>query len=80
MFAVGARVFVKHEVDKYPTGLVPVGERGIVVYNDGLTIRVKMDRPIKGYEEWNNEVYFDVDGNVWQEDYIAENYLEEEPK
>lgn len=76
MFNVGARVRVKQVVDKYPIGIVPVGTTGIVTYNDGVIVHVLMDTPIAGYEEWNNEVYFDADEDALTEEWLASEYLE----
>ena len=61
---IGERVELRHEVERFPHFVVAAGEQGTVSYNHqdehGGTIAVRMDNPIDGAEEWNNEVQWDA--------------------
>ena len=64
MFKEGERVELRHDVDRYPHFVADAGEHGTVSYTHedahGGTIAVRMDNPINGAEEWNNEVQWDA--------------------
>lgn len=58
----GTRVRTTQIIDRFPHFIVRPGMEGIVTICNEQTIAVKMDEPIKGAEEWNNEVIWsDVD-------------------
>ena len=63
-FKIGARVELRHEVERFPHFVVAAGEQGTVSYNHqdehGGTIAVRMDNPIDGADEWNNEVQWNT--------------------
>jgi hypothetical protein len=58
---VGQRVKTAVNCDFYPDFIIPAGSEGTVIGVDEIGgevayITVKFDKPIKGCEEWNNEV------------------------
>ena len=67
-FPVGARVVTLEPIDRFPHFMVGAGRTGTVSVSDDHTLAVKMDDPIAGAEEWDNEI-------VWYENdrlYAAE--------
>ena len=59
--AVGARVRLKHDVDRYPHFIAPKGAEGIVVNHDPhdpALVAVRLDEKVEGAEEWENEVHW----------------------
>jgi hypothetical protein len=57
---LGTRVRMRHDVDRWPNFVVPVGYEGvvttIVVDQHDVMVGVQMDLPIPGCEPWDNEV------------------------
>lgn len=55
---IGYRFRLMHDVDRFPDFIAPAGRTGTVtVISDDLW--AKMDLPIAGAEEWDNELYWD---------------------
>lgn len=54
----GQRVKFIDPYDVYPHFVVERGATGTVTYANDEMVSVKMDAPISGAEEWNNEVMF----------------------
>jgi hypothetical protein len=57
----GKRVVLKRDVDRYPDFIAPAGLTGLIVEMEPDFIRVKMDLPVKGAEQWDNEVHWMYD-------------------
>jgi hypothetical protein len=73
MFPSGTRVTARYNVDRYPHFLVPKGATGTVLdQGDGLFV-VKLDQPVAGCEEWDQEIYYaDSDGSSMVADWYGE--------
>jgi len=54
--AIGTRVRLRCDVDRYPDFVARAGATGTVVLNDAYLLAVRMDAPIRGAEEWDNQV------------------------
>lgn len=52
---------MKRDVDRYPDFVVPEGMTGVIMELWSDFIRVKMDRPVKGAEPWDNELHWMYD-------------------
>lgn len=65
--AVGSRWRLRHNVDRYPHFIAPEGAYGTVTDTYDSNISLKLDEPLAGAEDWDNEV-------VWAEDPKAENF------
>ena len=65
-FAVGDRVALTRDVERFPDFIAPKGATGTVVMaeRDGA-LAVRMDQAITGAEEWDNEIH-------WHDDYVAD--------
>lgn len=55
-FVEGERVELTRDVERYPHFIAPEGARGTVVHVSPEQFSVRMDEPIEGAEEWDNEV------------------------
>ena len=63
----GARVRLRRNVERFPHFIAPAGAAGVVSFvgaGPGGSVCVKLDAPLAGAEEWDNEV-------VWTEDDLA---------
>jgi hypothetical protein len=62
--SVATRVRLRHDVDRFPHFIAEAGEWGTVVHtpesDSAGTLCVRMDAPIAGAEEWDNEVVWSV--------------------
>lgn len=58
--AVGARVLFVDQLDRYPFFTVPAGATGVVTNSDDDYYAVKVDQPIAGAEEFDNEVIWSL--------------------
>lgn len=58
--AIGARVRLVHDVDRYPHFMAIAGSEGVVVHRPGGdpsgTFCVRMDEEIAGAEDWENQI------------------------
>lgn len=65
---VGDRIRTTEELEFFPHFNLPAGAEGTVVSFDAKSVQVKMTEPIKGCEEWNNEIGFDRLGfsSAWE--------------
>lgn len=52
----GTRVRLRRDVDRYPHFVAPQGAEGTVTKNGDDFLAVKLDEPLDGAEEWDNEV------------------------
>lgn len=52
------------EVDRYPDFQAPEGLTGVIVFYDGEMISVRMDKPLKGAEPWDNEIQWHIDSSL----------------
>lgn len=60
--AVGARVALTHDVERYPHFVAPAGAVGTVVdHGDPNLYAVRLDELLEGAEEWANEVHWILD-------------------
>jgi hypothetical protein len=60
--AVGARVRLVHDVERYPHFVALAGATGVVVdVGDPNLYAVRLDEPLAGAEEWSNEVHWILD-------------------
>lgn len=60
----GMRVRWPEPADHYPHFIVPKGATGTVILSSDVgdpAIVVRLDRPLAGAEEWNNEVHWPLD-------------------
>jgi len=56
-FKPGTRVALKHDVDRYPHFIAAAGSVGTVVSTgDDRVFAVRLDEPLAGAEDWDNEV------------------------
>jgi len=60
---VGDRYRLARDVDRYPHFIAPSGAAGTITQADAHGIALKLDEPLPGAEEWDNEV-------VWAEDQV----------
>ena len=60
---VGQRVALARDVERYPNFIARQGMMGTIVGNDGGMLRVRMDDPLPGAEDWDNEVQW-----LWADD------------
>lgn len=63
MFTVGERVELLRDVERYPHFIAPKGATGTVTGVDEELVRVRLDQPLPGAEEWGNEVQWHRDWN-----------------
>lgn len=61
MIYEGDRVFLVHDVERFPHFIARKGLTGTVLEMSSDLIRVKMDKPLPGAEEWDNEVHWTED-------------------
>ena len=53
--AVGTRVRLRHDIDRYPHFIAPAGSLGTVVCNDNpYVFSVQLDLNLAGAEDWDN--------------------------
>ena len=55
-FTPAMRVVLLQDVERYPYGIVKAGQTGVVVESTENFLRVKLDLPADGFEEWGNEL------------------------
>jgi hypothetical protein len=61
-FPVGALVRLRHDVDRYPHFIAPADSIGVVVdVGDSSVFAVRLDEPLPGAEDWENEVHWSND-------------------
>ena len=67
-YKVGDRVRLRHDVDRYPHFVADAGSTGVVVEVveaslpvQGHFLAVRMDEPLPGAREWDNEIHWDED-------------------
>lgn len=58
---VAARVQLAHDVERYPHFIAPAGALGTVVGHDNGMYSVRLDKPLAGAEDWDNEVHWYLD-------------------
>lgn len=63
--AVGARVRLLQDVERFPHDIVRAGETGTVELVDGTLISVKLDQPHPNLAEWDNCLHWNED-NAYQ--------------
>lgn len=61
MLAINTRVRTTQVIDRYPHFLAPAGATGTVVAVEPSFVAVRMDEPIEGAEEWNNQIHWGPD-------------------
>lgn len=52
----GDRVRLRRDVERYPHFTVPEGQTGTVVEASDELIAVRLDEPVEGAEEWDNQL------------------------
>ena len=55
----GTRVVLTRDVDRYPFFLAEAGMRGVVTTAQPGNVWVRLDRPLRGAEDWDNEIQWD---------------------
>ena len=62
-FAIGQRVRLRHDVDRFPHFIAAAGSTGTVVdvAGDMSIFAVRLDEPLAGAEEWDNEVHWYIE-------------------
>jgi hypothetical protein len=63
-FEIGDRVRLRRPVDRYPHTLVPEGATGVVTSASASDFRTRLDAPVLGLDEWNNEVHWDSESEA----------------
>jgi hypothetical protein len=58
MFAVGDKVRLRLDVDRFPHFIARSGMTGVVSVSTENELAVKMDEPLNGAEEWDNQVWW----------------------
>lgn len=56
--SVGERVRLKNDVERYPHFIARAGSVGTVTESDEELVSVRLDLPLVGAEEWENEVHW----------------------
>ena len=56
----GARVRLTQAIDRFPDFIAPAGLTGTVVESTAHMFAVRMDAPLEGAEEWDNEVCWNL--------------------
>lgn len=54
--AVGSRWKLKRDVDRFPHFVAPAGAEGTITDTYDSNISLRLDEPLAGAEEWDNEV------------------------
>jgi len=57
-FPVGARVRLNHEIWRYPHFIAEKGLTGVVIEATEELFSVRMDEPLEGAEDWDNELHW----------------------
>lgn len=75
-FEDGDRVELVVDYDVYPHFIAPAGATGTVVDHgdDQIVLAVRLDEPLAGAEDWDNEVHW-LDGNAELNDLAVDEYL-----
>jgi hypothetical protein len=58
-FSVGGRIRLRRRVERYPYASVDAGSTGVVVAAAYAYVSVRLDQPVEGLEEWDNELRWD---------------------
>jgi hypothetical protein len=74
--AIGSRVELVADVERYPHFIAPAGATGVVVDlgDPGIVLAVRLDEPLAGAEDWRNEVHWH-DGDAELNDMSVDEYL-----
>ena len=74
--AAGDRVELVVDVDRFPHFVAPAGATGVVVDlgDPQIVLAVRLDAPLAGAEEWDNEVHW-LDGDAELNDMSVDEYL-----
>ena len=59
MLPVGTRVVLTRDVDRYPFFVAKAGVRGVVTCAQPGNVWVRLDWPLRGAEDWDNEIQWD---------------------
>lgn len=70
--AVGARGRLRQAVDRFPHFVVEAGSMGTVTLATGSLIALRMDEPLPGAEEWDNEVCWTCDDIAADDQAVAD--------
>lgn len=63
-FKTGDRVWLIHPVDRYPHFVAPANATGTVVdTGDQNVFAVRLDAPVAGAEDWDNQVLWALDAD-----------------
>lgn len=54
---IGKRIRLVEDVERYPDFIAPAGMTGVIVQVKPY-VAVKMDKELKGAEQWDNEVHW----------------------
>ena len=54
----GTRVKLRKDVERYPHFVAPEGAEGIITKKEEDLIAVRLDEPLEGAEEWDNEIHW----------------------
>lgn len=73
----GTRVRLTKDVERYPHFTARKGAKGTVTESGDGTVMVLMDEPIKGCEDWDNEVIWSADLATIEEFYEQTEILTE---
>lgn len=60
---IGTQIMLRRSIDRFPHFVAESGSTGTVLEFSAEYIRVKMDEPIEGCEEWDNEIVWSADGD-----------------
>lgn len=55
---MSTRVVLIRDIERYPHFIAVKGRTGVIVVADPDCIAVRLDDPLDGAEEWDNEVHF----------------------
>ena len=74
--AIGDRVELIVDVDRFPHFVAPAGSTGTVVDvgDSQIVLAVRLDEPVDGAEDWDNEVHW-TDGDADLNDMTLADYL-----
>lgn len=64
-FKSGDRVRLNYDVERYPHFIAPKGAAGTIlpIHDGDSVLLVRLDEPVFGMEEWDNELQVMLDGS-----------------
>lgn len=66
---VGERFALIRDVDRYPHFIAAAGSKGTIVEDSAEAVSLRLDDPLAGAEEWDNEIVWteELGQDIWQD-------------